>query len=331
MMLARIRDLYGLSAEELVHIPSGEYAACYAVRAGAERFFLKIWPEPVSYYVSTESTVAMLHLTRQMHERGLFDRVSYPVATRDGALSAMVGGRLFALFPFIEGRMPEPSAAFASELGRGMAELHRATHALAAMAPRREKLEIVFEASLRAALAEVAAIGPANRPALRALRERIEPITAEVLETLDRLVWLQAKVRALDTPFVLCHRDLGVWNTIADRSGRVIFIDWDDVSLAPPEHDVFAGGGPWFRECLEAYAASNGPSPLHAGHFAFVLWRRILDDMHWRIRYMVTDPASREDDHQLYGIDTYVLPQWHAREETFAMMADTLRASGLDR
>lgn len=330
-MLGRISDLYGLPAEELVHIPSGEYAACYAVRAGAERFFLKIWPEPVSYYVSTESTVAMLRLTRQMYERGLLDRVSYPLAMRDGALSAPVDGRLFALFPFIEGGMPEPSAAFATELGRGMAELHRATHALAAIAPRREKLEIVFEESLRRALSEVATIGSADRPALRALRERIEPISAEILEMLDRLVGLQAKVRALDAPLVLCHRDLGVWNTVADRCGRVFFIDWDDVSMAPPEHDVFAGRGPWFRECLDAYAASDGHRPLHADHFAFVLWRRILDDMHFRIRYMIADRASLEDEHQLYGIDTYVLPQWHAREEAFAVMADALRASGLDR
>lgn len=331
-MLARISDLYDLPAEELVHIPSGEYAACYAVRAGAARFFLKIWPEPLSYYVSTESTVAMLRLTRQMHERGLFDRGSYPLAMRDGALSATVDGRLFALFPFVEGQTAQPSAGYAIELGCGMAELHRATDALAAMAPRREKLEIVFEASLRHALAEVAAITPADRPALRALRDRIAPIAGEVLKMLDRLVQLQAKVRALDTPLVLCHRDLGIWNAIAEPSGRVVFIDWDDVSLAPPEHDVFAGRGKWFRECLDAYAAAGGARPLHADHFAFVLWRRILDDMHFDIRHLLAKEISPEEErHQLFGIDTYVLPDWHARDKVFAAMTDALRASGLDR
>jgi hypothetical protein len=247
-MIVRLRDLYGIPAEALSYVPVGEYAACYAVGAGRERFFLKIWPPPVPEYVTTQSLVAMLRLTREMHERRLFQQLSYPLAMRDGGLSWTVAGRLFALFPFIAGRAPAASAAFAAELGRGMARVHRATAALADVLPsRRDTLSILFEGSLREQLDKVAAIGPGDRPGLIALRERILPIRDDVLAMLDRLHRLEETVRAIDVPFALCHRDLGTHNCLADADGRVFFIDWDDVAMAPAEHDVFAGRGPWFR------------------------------------------------------------------------------------
>ena len=326
--LARaIREEYGLAADRLSFIPAGLYAFCYRVESGVERHFLKVWPKPLPTYVSTEATRTMLALTALMHERRAFADFSYPLPTRSGLHSWMFGDRLAALFPFLEGRTPEPSARFAGAFGRRIAELHAATTAMGDCLPAREALGVPFGDTLRRNLAGLDAAP--DRPGRIRVRELLLPIRDDLLGLLDAVMAMRETVRAIAEPFVLCHRDTGWHNLLEGDHGRLFFLDWDDVAMAPPEHDLFAGRGPWFRETIAGYLAAGGTRGLHLNHFRFVHLRRILDDVSYDLNAIATSETGAEDAHAIEIVERYVLPEWQRREETIAAIAAALRAEGL--
>ncbi len=328
-LAAVLRAGWGVAAIEMSHIPSGEYAFCYRVKTSDGRFFAKIWPEPRPGYVSTESTLDMLRLTRALADRGVFTAQPAAVPTRSGGLHATLGGLILALFPFIDGARPSESEAFATAFGRTIAELQAATSAVADLPLRREALDIPFAEALPRAFDFLAGVGEDDRPGRRAARDLILPYRAEVMAELERLRMLQAAVRANDPPFVLCHRDIGLHNILAGDAGRLYFIDWDDVALAPPEHDLFFGRGPHFRTMLEAYFDAGGTRALSRDRFAFVHLRRVLDDMSFRLHTIMLDETGETDAHEVFGIEEWVIPAWRDRKPDFAEMADALEAPGI--
>jgi hypothetical protein len=45
VLLADLRDAYGLTADSLEFVPVGWASAAYVLRAAGERYFLKLWPD----------------------------------------------------------------------------------------------------------------------------------------------------------------------------------------------------------------------------------------------------------------------------------------------
>ena len=141
---------------------------------------------------------------------------------------------------------------------------------------------------------------------------------------MTRLRGLQSAVSASDAPFVICHRDIGIHNMIADDAGRLFFIDWDGVALAPPEHDLFFARGPWFATALTAYFHAGGTRALSRDRFAFVHLRRVLDDMSFRLHTMMLEETGETDAHEVFGLEEWVVPAWLGREADFAEMTSAL-------
>jgi hypothetical protein len=324
-----IRERYGISADELSFVPAGQYATCYVVRSGNERHFLKIWPKPLPTYVSTESTLAMLRLTQTMHERRAFTDFAYPLAAVAGELSVLFEDRLMALFSFIQGTAPRPSGEYAAKLGRRVAQLHKATAALGDVLPARETFAIPFEADLRRELGSLSNVGSRDRATRQTVRDLVLPIRDDLLRLLDRLRELQQKVRAIDAPLVLCHRDIGNHNLLEDSQGRLHLIDWDDVGMAPPEHDLFSGRGRWFSAFLHGYLDEGGTRALHVDAFAFVLIRRILDDVSFDLVAISADETGEGDAHRIGILEQFVLPEWRANERTLSEIRGALSAAGI--
>lgn len=326
-LIAAVREAYGLAAEQLRFMPVGFAAACYVVDdATGRQHFLKLWPNARGRS-DTARRERSLRLTRALYERQLYPRVPYPLVTRDGALWASYAGAPFAIFQLLAGDTPPPiwSPALQEEFGRTLAALHRATPALADVLPARETFAIRCEAGLRRGLAAVARIAPGARPGLRALREFVLPRKAEILAQLARLHGLQRVVRRLDSPFVLCHTDIGGDNLLVDDQGRLSVLDWDDASVAPPEYDLHEARWVGPARVLEVYTAAGGAAPLHLEHFAFALLRRHLEDMSARLERMLAPDAVAEADADLLdGIAAWGFAQWEALDTTLAPFATAL-------
>ena len=324
-----IHDMYGLRIKELTFIPVGFAAVCYALGdVHGAQYFLKLWPDTRVGRAGAARRDGVLHLVRALHDRGLYQRVPYPLVTKHGTLWTPFENASFALFPFLPGHTP-PSPwpeTLRDEWARTIATIHCATPALADVLPPRETFDIPFEADLRHGLTAMEQIGPQERPGLRALRDAVLPRRAEILAQLTRLHALQPAVRRLSGPFVLCHTDMGGDNMLVDEHGQLSVLDWDDARVAPPEHDLQEARGVGFERFAQVYKAAGGAQPLHLDHFAFYLLRRHLDDMTARLLQMLEHDASAEQDaNALDGIEAWGFQQWRTLDETLDGIATALQ------
>src|SRR5919199_49554 len=67
--------------------------------------------------------------------------------------------------------------------------------------------------------------------------------------------------RRLPEPFVLCHTDIGPENLLIDEHEALWVLDWDDATVAPPEHDLQAALGDGegdFGRFLAVYKVAGG-------------------------------------------------------------------------
>jgi aminoglycoside phosphotransferase (APT) family kinase protein len=327
---ATIRRAYGIAVEELTFVPVGYASACYTARAaGGARYFLKLWPDTHAGRSSAARRDASLALTRALHDRRLDPRVPCPIPTRSGALSSSFGGQPFAVFPFLAGAVlpdwPDLPVGLRDELARSVAALHRATPSLADVLPPRESFELPFDADLRRALDTIARLGPGERPGRLALRERVLPRRDEILDQLARLHLLQSKVRRLAGPVVLCHTDLGGDNNLVDDHGRIVFLDWDTATLAPPEFDLWSVVGDGFDRFLDVYREAGGAYPLHLDHFAFALLRRYVEDLTARLLRILDEETTEDEDRELLaGLETWGFSRWAALDRTLEVIAEVL-------
>jgi spectinomycin phosphotransferase len=327
-LIETVRERYGIPAQDLTFVPVGFAAACYVLTCTDEgHYFLKLWP---NLRLGQEAAVCQyntLVLTRALYDRNLYTRVPYPVPAHDGALWADLSGTPFAVFPLLPGESPPAQLprALWSEFARTLATLHRATPHLIDVLPPRETFAIEFEPELLRGMNALAQMGPGVRPGLRALRDRLVSRHSEIRAQLARLHQLQEAVRRLGGPFVLCHTDLLGDNMLVDHQDQISVLDWDDATLAPPEHDLWGAVGDGLGAILDAYLEAGGARPLHLDHFAFYLLRRYLGDMAARVeRLLHEDTTEHEDDDLLYGIEAYGFARWVMLDDTLATIAAAL-------
>jgi spectinomycin phosphotransferase len=335
-LLDVIANTYGIPAQELTFVPASSGAACYMVAAGSGAlYFLKLWLDLRLGGPEAATQHARLAITRTLHDRGLDLNIPYPVLTRDSGLWADLSGIPFALFPFLPGKRPTERwpVSLSVELGQAVAAIHRATPSLAGVLLPRETLDVAFEPELRRNLQAASQLGSNVRPALLALRQWVQLRRDNILAQLSRLRRPQMVVRQLDSPVVLCHTDLHSNNLLVEDGGKLGILDWDDLKLAPPEHDLWAGLGKDYRGepfdvFLDAYRDSGGAAPLYLEHFAFYLLRRCLEDVNVCMTSLLDANADeREDAVLMHGVDE-CFARWSRLDETLATISTAL---GQDR
>jgi len=268
-----------------------------------------------------------LRLARALHERNVYPRVAFPLRSCAGALSVAYAGGEFALFPFIDGAaLPAVwPAALQEEWARTLAVIHLSTAALADVLPERERFALGFAAELQRGLDRLASLGPGARPGQRRARDLVLSRQREIEAQVARLRRLQRTVRRLDGPFVLCHTDMGSENLLVDAAGGLYVLDWDEATVAPPEHDLHEARWIGLERILRTYREAGGAAPLHSDHFAFYILRRALSDMTVRVtRILTINATDEEDDDAIFGIEEWGFRQWAALDETLAGIAEAL-------
>jgi aminoglycoside phosphotransferase (APT) family kinase protein len=335
--LARLKGViaraYGMRVVELNFVPASSNAACYKLTTGAnENYFLKLWLQMRIDSPDAAKQHTSLRTVRALHDLGLGLRLPYPILTLESDLWAELSGAPFALAPFLHGAKPtEPwPSAVGQKLGRAIATLHGATATLTEVQPQQERLDIGFEPALRSNLALATGLGMDSRPSLLELRDWLLARQDNIRLQMKRLHDFQFAAQQIQGPFVLCHTDLHHNNLLVDEAGTLAILDWDDVKLAPPEHDLWSGLGKDYRgevfsECMQAYREASGASPLFLEHFAFYLLRRYLEDLNVCVSGLLRPSADgREDGVLLYGVGE-CFSRWLRLDETLTAIAATLR------
>jgi spectinomycin phosphotransferase len=76
-------------------------------------------------------------------------------------------------------------------------------------------------------------------------------------------------------PYVICHADLHPANLLRDQAGHVFVIDWDEVMLAPKEHDFIYVREPQAAAFFQGY----GQTVTDWVSLTYYLWERVVQDL----------------------------------------------------
>ncbi len=201
-----------------------------------------------------------------------------PVPTLAGTALRRLGSRyavsVFPFVPGVAGSFGAHAPQDREEVVRLLVELHRATPAVVATAPRAD-LTLPGRDELEAALRELDRTwtgGPFAEPA-RALLAGQAPRLRGRLEEFDRLV---AEVRASgDGAWVVTHGEPHPGNVIRGVGGLHL-VDWDTVQVAPPERDLWMVA-PSGAELLAGYTGATGRPVSAAALALYPLWWELAD------------------------------------------------------
>ncbi len=313
-LVQKLAALYGISVSALAFVPEGETSVAYAVSTGeGRRFLVKLWPSSRQGLAMRARLGVTLPLTRELYERGLVPNLPCPVTSAAGELLHPFGEYALCLFPFLQGRpLPEDRAGWPpgmlEALAKTYANLHRAAPLLKSPLPDRPAFDMSFAGDFTRGLARLEDGALKERPGLVGLRDLLLPRRAQLLGWLEETFDLCAEAQRSAGPLVLCHTDMGGNNLLVDGAGRLSIIDWDDLILAPAEHDVHEYRGEDFGRFIELYYSAGGVRPLQTLQFAFYLKRRYLSDLtDWMARIQEESGSAEQDGFDLAGIEQYSL------------------------
>jgi len=303
LLLACLRDKYGVTAAQLAFLPLGADPDTAVYRLTAD--------DGAVYFVKLRSgafndvTVVVPHL---LHQRGS-KHVIAPLVTSDGCLYALCGAYAVVVHPFVEGRdgsQVELPASQWTALGRALHSLH-ATEVPVELAQRigRETFSAMSREQVRAVLREcdVAVADawpwPAVDDVAQALAGLLQSERTKVLGLADRAERLAADLAAKELPYVLCHADIHVWNLLVTAEGALYIVDWDTLLFAPKERDLMfvgSGLGGWQRpEQAAAFYRGYGECAVDADALAYYRCERVVEDIAVYCRELLRSTAGGAD------------------------------------
>ncbi|MEV6152669.1 phosphotransferase [Nonomuraea sp. NPDC052129] len=307
-LVAHIREAFGWGEDVVVSAgPRGALGQIWRLDVGPARYALKeIFAEPPS-----EALIeAELAFGRRASEAGVRLPASHP--DRDGRhLLEPPGGTWLRVYDWIDLRPVELTApATPGEIGALLARLHRCAPAATVEPDGGPPARWYDRVPTTHEWAEVA-----TSDAVWAAR------LADVLTTLPELCAAVAPVDPAE--LILCHRDLHPENILADSTGALVVVDWDNLGPAAPGRELARALFDWFcddstadleamRGMYEAYINEGGPgritgladfTMLLASHLNFLLVQaRVALDPHAERRHR--EWAEREIDEALRILPT---------------------------
>jgi Ser/Thr protein kinase RdoA (MazF antagonist) len=253
-----VRQAFGWDEDVVVSAgPRGALGQIWRVEAGPARYALKeIFGEP-----PTQALIeAELAFARRAAEAGVRLPASQP--DRDGRyLLPAPGGAWLRLYDWVDLRPVELTApATPAELGALFARLHRCAPAAAAEPGGGPPDPWYDRVPAADAWAHAAGSGAAW--------------TARLADRLATLPELCAAVTPADpVGLIICHRDLHPENVLADPTGALVVVDWDNLGPADPGRELAQALFNWFcdspgadldamRGMYEAYLHEGGPGRI---------------------------------------------------------------------
>ncbi|HEX4216323.1 MAG TPA: phosphotransferase [Candidatus Dormibacteraeota bacterium] len=264
-LLPHLTDAWGLRAPALTYAQLGFGAYHWiATEPGGDRYFITVHDLDAEPWLGDDRDAAFDGLGRAfvtaltLHREGCLEFVAAPMPDHQGAAVRRVDDRYsLAVHPFLEGSTGDFGAPVAAEdLGSVvglLARLHDATALVEPVALHRS-----FEVPDRAEIEEaLAALGSpwAGGPFAERARGWLEANAGGLMRLLATYDRLRERIESRARP-VITHGEPHQGNLLWS-DGRLLLIDWDTVSLAPPERDLWLVNG-GSAEVREMYSRISG-------------------------------------------------------------------------
>jgi spectinomycin phosphotransferase len=282
LILAALRDCYGICVSALTFLPLGNDTASSVYRietSDGQPRFLKV-------RARRGFSAPSLAVPRRLADLGL-PHILAPLQTVTGALWADVGEFALSLYPLINGRSGGKTG-LSAEHWRTLGALMRRVHSAPlptelsrlisreAFVPSRRDLLPALEAAVDRQPADDSAAG--EFAALWRAR------SAEIHVVVDRADALADRLRHAPPEPVLCHADMHPWNVLIDGAEQLWLLDWDETILAPKECDLmFAvggiGGDGVSPDTTSAFLAGYGDAAVDPVALAYYRYARAVQDI----------------------------------------------------
>lgn len=292
-LLAALSEGWSTRAESLTYLPVGfgSYHWSAADQRGLE-WFVKVddlgyaedgRDEEFGRLGRSQETALTLH-----RDAGL-EFVLAPVPAGNGAPLWRLSSRYaLSVYPMIAGTAGEFGSHRREDLAEVtgfLAELHRATPAVAHLAPRADLL-LPGRDGLNAALADLRQPWTAG-PHSEAARDLLTLHEGRVRQWLDRFDHLVNEVRGDGSDWVVTHGEPHPGNVMRSPMGAWL-IDWATVQMAPPERDMWMLTDAFTRMLREEltgadeqvfaqYSRISGRTVSPAGIALYRLWWPLAD------------------------------------------------------
>jgi Ser/Thr protein kinase RdoA (MazF antagonist) len=271
-LIAYVREAFGWRGEISASAgPRGALGQIWRLDVGPARYALKeIFHQPPS----EELIAAELAFARRAARAGVRLPASHP--DREGRyLLTAPGGSWLRLYDWVDLRPVEPTDQDTPrQLGALLARLHRCAPA-SAVEPRGGPPDPWYYAVPGAhewtGLSASGAVW-----------------AARLTDRLAALPELCAAVAPVDPARrIVCHRDLHPENVLADPTGALVVVDWDNLGPADPAREVAAAMFDWFcdgpvadltamRATYDAYVRAGGPGRVtEPADFSMLLASRL--------------------------------------------------------
>ncbi|WP_431959224.1 phosphotransferase [Actinacidiphila sp. bgisy160] len=262
------------------------------------RYFLKLYVDSAT---SDSSVIARQHrATQRLDEVGL--PVAPPVPDADGRTVAVVGGRCFALYPWVEGRHREGGELTTADSRRLGALLGLVHTTLAQVQPAPEP---VRHASADPELTYALISALLRRVRASAPRETFDELAEHRLLERRALLERHAHRRPPDAAGPVSgwvHGDFHPLNLLYREDEPVAIVDWDRLGVQPRAEEAVRAaviffvrpGGTLDLDKIRAYArayrgAAGVPGDELAAAVHRVWWERLNDFWMLRWRYVLDD------------------------------------------
>jgi len=271
---------YNLRNPQLGEASQGWATTVFRISAQGGDYFLKVYDTEkpsARYWVQKIDTY--MPLVFWLWERtSLREHMVVPILTRSGLFRAQDSRYVYLLYPFLEGETLG-EGLLTPEQGRLFARLVACLHTQGTRYPgQTAELQERFDPSFCTGLPE------RFRELCRdqSLDKALSPNLGKIIFAVHTLrQWAEA-LRGAGLPFSLCHTDLHGGNLM--RGSTLYLLDWEGLTLAPAEADLFALTEGFFFDSLwhDFYAVYQRERPgfqVNRTALAYYRLRRRLEDI----------------------------------------------------
>ncbi len=325
-LLKNLSTAYGLPLQSITFFPEGEDSYGYiTVTETGEKYFVK---------ASTSVPNSRLHVAYLLRHSCNIRSVVAPLETQEGELSVPWQNFRVSLFPFIEGKSrwdlwkvgKDFTDAELSQTAELLATIHGCPNTTAFNALTVAKYELPLRHKLHTALdAPSKEIHPQNQYQ-KQLLNKLTSHRSEILRAIERYDSLGRSAEVLQTPFVITHGDPTPGNLILDTDNRLHLIDWDGVSLGPPEKDLVSFTGERFEVVLERYLVERQDDiSLHTDIFGFYIYEWALNEIRdYCTKILSKNEDATQNEYDWESLQDYLPPNREYMEDGIEVIRKTL-------
>lgn len=267
--LKEFNTFYGKQETEILEVFGGTAGYTYLIGD----YFLKVYDKDLQMTASCLKTLRyqLSVLSYLQNATVMRDRICYPIAAADGAMTAETDAFSYVVYNRIPGEAIGWERRFtdgeAKQLISLLTDLHTVDIApISQICPKEdfhphwlEDFPVVLRKSLTDAPEE--------------FQKMSREYGTAANEKLKELISLAGQLKSDQLPYVLCHTDAHGGNLMSDGQGKVTLIDWENMILAPKEADLFMYRElPFYRDFPESSAAN--PKAMR-----YYVLRRDLEDI----------------------------------------------------